>query len=211
MTPSEATTVQKAVSGLWPQLASGKGQWSPDEWHLFAEKIRTINTEGEQAISAIREAKARSAKTPRVAELLRVIKQTVVGAVATAGPKVIRDPKRWRLAEMRRVLNIDGTDSQVVEDWILDSAERSVRLRGFVTEEFWARAHADLIELAGWGSKEADEWLLDQSTAFLDKPPKELTEMQRWHKKLKGTQSVSVSHIHDLAQQRIARNAGEKE
>ena len=97
---------------------------------------------------------------------------------------IIRDPKRYRLAEMRRILNIDGTDSRIVTAWIIDCAERSVRLRGYVTDALWKRAHADLIELAGWGSNEADEWLLEQSGRFPTKAPKDLTEKQRFCKAL---------------------------
>lgn len=115
---------------------------------------------------------------------------------------VIRDPKRYRLAEIRRILHIDGTDSHVVTTWILDCAERSVRLRGFVSDAFWERAKADLIELAGWGSDEADEWLGEHGQDFPDKAPKKLTELQAWHKKLKVTQTQTVSQIRERAMNR---------
>lgn len=99
---------------------------------------------------------------------------------------IIRDPKRYRLAEMRRILNLGDeiAPSAVVRAWYTDAADRSVRVRGFLRPSWFAHAESDLIEIGGWDQPSAEAWALEVGGQY----PHEAEN-----------QSATVSTIRDMA------------
>jgi len=195
MTPSEIQTAASAAKRLWPRLATPRG-WTNDEWSVFAAKCSGISVDSEQAEAALRELKGTSDKYPTVASLVKAIKGTESRKPRTAEAveEEVVGP-RARLYRMKAHLGIDlnTSDSDTVKAWWIDGLNRAVKLRGFVPS-WWAKdAHRDLMELANWGSNEADEWLAEQEGQCPTEPPapEDRTPAQRMFANLYKTGMVA--------------------
>lgn len=70
MTPTEVQQTISEFSTLWP-----KARRTPKEWVVFSDKAERINIDFPQAQAALANLLATSSKYPRVADLLRVLKQ----------------------------------------------------------------------------------------------------------------------------------------
>ena len=188
MTPSEYQSVRGAIIRIWPRVAQ---RMTETDWKIIGQRCMGLNITPVQADAALEELRATDDKYPTPAKILTTLKRLDVRPARTADHAVAASiGPGARLAQYRRLNGLpeDASPSDAVKAEYIQAANRAIRLRGYLHESWFDHARNDLIELAGWGLESAEAWTVEIGGQYPHTPP---------------MQSVHISHIRDLASQRI--------
>lgn len=194
MSPGAVDNTIAAIKAAYPRL-----KWSGDEWGIFAEGIRRLDLDDDQAEAVIRDIKRTEERYPSVALITRRLRAAApLLAVGCSPSSEFGEP--FVVAEYRRHLGLpEASALEVVCTYYRKAAARSVELRGYVRTSWGDAAIADLMQYAGQSEASAAAWALRVASEYPAEPGDEYpdTPMQVWYVEMLERAAGRTLRIHD--------------